>query len=267
MNLSQLQQRVDRYVKLDLSPLFDAYRAEQHSDDIDGFVAYLVKARVLDPSLVKDLYADTEIDLPSTTAGLAEMLLSKKPAGGTMVMGPKGTSGDTKVSPTAPDDIGTVVGGFTPGPGDVGAGGGTEVAQEARFEPIARLAQGAMGAIDIARDVYLRRKVALKTVLPEMAQHKALLGRFLSEMQITAQLEHPNIVPVYALEVAADGTLGYAMKLVAGKDLGEMLEQARKLVEEGKPLPPNLVVEQCLEIFLKVCDALEYAHAKGIVHI
>ncbi len=103
-----------------------------------------------------------------------------------------------------------------------------------RFQAISRLGEGAMGAIDIARDVYLRRKVALKTVLPEMAGHPEIFGRFLSEMQITAQLEHPNIVPVYALDVSADGSLGYAMKLVQGRDLEAILTEARAPDREGR---------------------------------
>ena len=88
--------------------------------------------------------------------------------------------------------------------------------RDVRFNPISRLGEGAMGAVHIARDLYLRRKVALKSVLPGIAGKPELLSRFLSEMQITAQLEHPNIVPVYALDVSGDGSLGYAMKLVAG---------------------------------------------------
>lgn len=139
-------------------------------------------------------------------------------------------------------------------------------ASDTRFQPISRLGEGAMGAIDIARDVYLRRKVALKTVLPEMAGHPEVFGRFLSEMQITAQLEHPNIVPVYALDVRADGSLGYAMKLVQGRDLEAILNEAREKVEKGEPLDDEHTLEKRLEHFLKVCDALEYAHSKGIVH-
>ena len=249
-------------MQLDLAPLFEAYKAEQKSEDIDGFVSYLVTARVLDATLVRELYSDTDVDLGTDESlALAGTLLSKR-GGGTLVIGPTGTLAAAKASPKSDE---TVIGGFKGEP-DAGPAASAAPETEARFEPIARLAQGAMGAIDVARDVYLRRRVALKTVLPEMAAHKALLGRFLAEMQITAQLEHPNIVPVYALEVAADGTLGYAMKLVNGKDLSQLIQEARELVQAGKPLPPHLVIEQRLDIFLKVCDALEYAHARGIVH-
>ncbi|MFS8065680.1 MAG: protein kinase domain-containing protein, partial [Byssovorax sp.] len=142
----------------------------------------------------------------------------------------------------------------------------TSPTSDVRFQSISRLGEGAMGAIDIARDVYLRRKVALKTVLPEMAGHPEIVGRFLSEMQITAQLEHPNIVPVYALDLSVGGALGYAMKLVHGRDLEAILSEAREKVEKGEPLDDEHTLEKRLEIFLKVCDALDYAHSKGIVH-
>src|SRR5262249_12088522 len=138
-------------------------------------------------------------------------------------------------------------------------------AQTMRFAPISLLAEGAMGSVSIARDIQLRRKVALKTVLPEMSQNPEALSRFVAEMQVTAQLEHPNIVPVYALE-AEGGTVGYAMKLVRGVDLDALLMETRALVTADKPLDAEHKMEKRLEHFLKVCDAAEFAHAKGIVH-
>jgi serine/threonine-protein kinase len=109
------------------------------------------------------------------------------------------------------------------------------------------LGQGAMGAVHIAQDVYLRRKVALKTILPEMATHPSILGRFVSEMQITAQLEHPNIVPVYALELGADGSLSYAMKLVHGRDLATLLRGAKEMTEKGQPLDEDHALDKRLD--------------------
>ncbi len=258
MNLDQLKQRLGAQVELDLPSLFARYRTEAKSEDLDGFVSYLVKARILDAAAVTELYAQTDVELGPAPA-VSPTLLS-------------GRSGRADAAPgrhATPDagsmaDVETAIGGFS-GP-EANASIPRPDPQEARYEPIARLGQGAMGAVDVARDIHLRRRVALKTVLPAMASHRALVDRFLSEMQITAQLEHPNIVPVYALEVGADGALGYAMKLVAGKDLAELLADARALVKAGDSLPSHLVLEQRLEIFLKVCDALEYAHAKGIVH-
>lgn len=243
MNLAELQRRVDRIVKLDLSPFHDAYRA-QGGDDIDGFLAFLGTARAIDPALLKELHGMGDVETPSVRdlAYRGTMLAAWAETG--LPEGPRGT-------------VRASVGVATDAAGPV---------SDARFRSISRLGEGAMGAIDIARDVYLRRKVALKTVLPEMAGHPEILGRFLSEMQITAQLEHPNIVPVYALDVSAGGSLGYAMKLVQGRDLAAILEETQEKVEKGLPLGEDLALDRRLEYFIKVCDALEYAHSKGIVH-
>ena len=243
MNLAELQRRVDRIVKLDLSPFYDTYRA-QGGGDIDGFLAFLGAARIVDPSLLKELHGMTDVETPSARDPAYQGTMLAKWATTGMPDGSRGTR---------------------PGPAGV-ATDAAAPASDVRFQSISRLGEGAMGAIDIARDVYLRRKVALKTVLPEMAGHPEVFGRFLSEMQITAQLEHPNIVPVYALDVSADGSLGYAMKLVQGRDLAAILEEAQERVRKGQPLDEDLTLDKRLEYFIKVCDALEYAHSKGIVH-
>ena len=239
MDLSELQRRVDQHVKLDLRPHHDAYR-DQGGGDIDGFLAFLGTTKAVDPSLLKELCAMTDVETPR-------------------ILDPayRGTRLATWASTVMPG---------------ARAGAATDAAtiaapaSDVRFQSISRLGEGAMGAIDIARDVYLRRKVALKTVLPGMTGHPEVFGRFLSEMQITAQLEHPNIVPVYALDLSVGGSLGYAMKLVHGRDLETILNEAREKVDKGEPLDEEHTPEKRLEIFLKVCDALDYAHSKGIVH-
>src|SRR6185312_10268662 len=78
--------------------------------------------------------------------------------------------------------------------------------------------------------------------------------------------EHPNIVPIYAIEVGADGSLGYAMKLVQGRDMEKLLAEARALVEQKKPLEGDHRLETRLEYFLKLCDAVAFAHNKGVIH-
>lgn len=264
---TQLRQRLGRHIQTDLQSLYERYVAEHPAEDVDGFVAHLVAAGHLDPAAVREIYAETEIEIAPAQAfptpvgppaATPPTLVSR--SGGTRASAPPGPDAGTRPG----GEVETVIGGFT-GPSGSASTAPPPV-QESRYAPIARLGQGAMGAIDVARDIHLRRRVALKTVLPAMAAHQALLDRFLAEMQITAQLEHPNIVPVYAIEVGADGALGYAMKLVHGKDLAQLLAEARDLVRAGTPLPSHLALDQRLAIFLEVCNALEYAHARGIVH-
>lgn len=133
------------------------------------------------------------------------------------------------------------------------------------FEVLNLLGAGAMGEVHLARDVVLRRKVALKSLLPDMQQNPALLARFMGEMQITAQLDHPHIVPVYAVETGPEG-VRYAMKLIEGRELEHLLQETRARLDEGKPLDGVHSLESRLEIFTKVCDAIAYAHERGVIH-
>jgi serine/threonine-protein kinase len=129
-----------------------------------------------------------------------------------------------------------------------------------RYATLAVLGKGAMGEVHVARDEDLLRKVALKRMVPEVAGRRELAARFFGEAQVTAQLDHPNIVPIYGLEAGGDGSPGYAMKLVQGRTVGALLEQARGDGDDAQRLAARL------EIFLKVCDAMAYAHAKGVLH-
>jgi eukaryotic-like serine/threonine-protein kinase len=136
----------------------------------------------------------------------------------------------------------------------------------ARYTFLGQLGKGAMGEVHIARDVDLHRKVAFKRMIPKFSKSPKLVSRFFSEVQVTSQLDHPNILPVYGIEVAPDGTLGYSMKLVQGKALTDLIKEAREAHKKGeaKEEPKELACR--LEHFLKVCDAISYAHAKGVLH-
>ncbi len=135
-----------------------------------------------------------------------------------------------------------------------------------RYQLLGRLGAGAMGEVHVARDVDLRRKVALKRMMPAVAQSQPLAARFFAEIQVTAQLDHPNIVPIYNLEIAPDGTLAYSMKLVQGRTLSAILDEGRQaLARDGKKRERERMLAR-LDIFLRVCDAMAYAHAKGVLH-
>jgi serine/threonine-protein kinase len=95
-----------------------------------------------------------------------------------------------------------------------------------RYELLQVLGKGAMGEVLVAREGSLSRKVAFKRMAPNVAKDRGLTARFLREMQVTAQLDHPNVVPVYAHEPAPDGTPGYAMKLVRGRTLTVLTSSA-----------------------------------------
>ncbi len=127
------------------------------------------------------------------------------------------------------------------------------------------LGEGAMGEVLLARDEGLNRIVALKRLHSGHANHKGLLRRFYTEAQITAQLDHPSIVPIHGVYPGAGGTLAYTMKLVRGVTLEDYLEDAKAQEKAGKPDREHNLQAR-LHRFLHVCEAIAYAHSKGVLH-
>jgi len=128
----------------------------------------------------------------------------------------------------------------------------------ARYVLREELARGAMGRIVRAWDEELRREVALK-VQTGPGGDTRLQRRFLEEAQITAQLDHPGIVPVHELGLFADGRPFFAMQLVRGRDLGQILAAVR----EGRD---GWTRTRVLGVLLRVCEAMAFAHDRGVVH-
>jgi eukaryotic-like serine/threonine-protein kinase len=126
--------------------------------------------------------------------------------------------------------------------------------------------QGGMGTVHVARDVELLRRVALKELSLEVAHDRSARSRFVREVQVTAQLDHPHIVPVYGLEVASGGRPAYAMKLIEGHTFGHLIADTRAFYEKKEPPDEDHALPARLEHFLKVCDAIAYAHERGVVH-
>ena len=114
-----------------------------------------------------------------------------------------------------------------------------------RYELISILGRGGMGIVYLARDTVLDREVALKIV--ERPSDEA------NEARILARLEHPGIVPVHDFGELPDGRLFYAMKRVRGDRLDRWMASGRDLTER-------------LGVFLRVCEAVAFAHARGVVH-
>jgi formylglycine-generating enzyme required for sulfatase activity/tRNA A-37 threonylcarbamoyl transferase component Bud32 len=126
-------------------------------------------------------------------------------------------------------------------------------------------AEGGLGKVWVARDADLNREVALKEVRPEWADRPQALRRFLREAQITGQLEHPNIVPVYELaHRREDGRPFYTMRLLRGRTLhSEVAEHHGRLL--GGAVDP-LERQKLLSAFVAVCQAIGYAHSRGVIH-
>jgi serine/threonine protein kinase/WD40 repeat protein len=124
------------------------------------------------------------------------------------------------------------------------------------------IGRGGMGTVYRAFDRELRRRVAVKVLLPMLSEDRRSLERFIAEAQATAQLEHPGIVPLYDIGCDDKGQLFFTMKLVRGRTLLTVLEEADDLRPAGRA--PSLF--GLLQIFQEVCRTVSYAHERGVVH-
>jgi serine/threonine-protein kinase len=126
-------------------------------------------------------------------------------------------------------------------------------------------ATGGIGRVWVARDADLNRDVALKELRPERAGNPAAAFRFLREAQVTGQLEHPGVVPVYELaRRTEDGQPFYAMRFVHGRTLTDALRAYHRKRQQGEHNPVEWLA--LLNAFAAVCDAVAYAHSRGVVH-
>lgn len=123
-----------------------------------------------------------------------------------------------------------------------------------RYEIIQLLGEGGMGAVYKALDRELDRPVALKLIRPELASNSSMLARFKQELLLSRQVTHKNVIRIYDLG-DAEGVKFITMEFVQGRDL-------RSLIHEKKQFSP----EEAVELMQQVCQALEAAHAVGVIH-
>ncbi len=129
----------------------------------------------------------------------------------------------------------------------------------ARFRVVRPHARGGLGVVSVARDTELGREVALKEIRADHADDPTSRGRFVREAEITGGLEHPGVVPVYGLGRHPDGRPYYAMRLIRGESLLQALGQ----LHAGEP---GYTLRGLLGRFVAVCNAVAYAHSRGVLH-
>ena len=180
----------------------------------------------------------------------------------------------------------------------------TDQGTDARYHINRPLAAGGMGAVLDIQDNDFRRGAAMKVMHGKFTDDPQALERFLAEAQVTAQLEHPNIVPIHDMGVMPDGSLYFTMKLIEGLSLGDVVKlqridrgllthgdyllekkkkeaakapEVRKTAEQmeadyaadkakGVELSKRFTHEETLLMFLKVLDGVGFAHSRGVVH-
>ena len=138
-------------------------------------------------------------------------------------------------------------------------------AGDARFEILRSHASGGLGEVFVAQDREVNREVALKRLQERYTGNVDSEARFLREAEITGRLEHPGIVPVYGLGTDADGRPYYAMRFIRGQTLKQAVAHyhAKTVRSESER---RLELRQLLTRFIAVCNAIGYAHSRGVVH-
>jgi serine/threonine protein kinase len=144
---------------------------------------------------------------------------------------------------------------------------GTATSDGQRFRVLRPHARGGLGAVFVALDEELHREVALKQILDDHADDPTSRHRFLLEAEVTGGLEHPGIVPVYGLGSYHDGRPYYAMRFIKGDSLKEAIarfhDDPALTADRGRR---SLELRKLLRRFVDVCNAIEYAHARGVLH-
>jgi serine/threonine-protein kinase len=138
----------------------------------------------------------------------------------------------------------------------------TQGGHVSRYHILRPHARGGLGEVFVAHDEELHREVALKEIQLKHAHHSESRTRFLLEAELTGQLEHPCIVPVYGLGVYPDGRPYYAIRLIQGESLKEAIDHFHKAETKDSALE----LRQLLRRFLDVCNAVAYAHSRGVIH-
>ncbi|MFT4623259.1 MAG: sulfatase activating formylglycine-generating enzyme [Myxococcota bacterium] len=123
-----------------------------------------------------------------------------------------------------------------------------------RYTHVSLLGTGGMGEVHLVHDHVLRRDMAMKIIRADLLHETIVRNRFIEEAQVTAQLAHPGIVPVYDLDRLPDGRLFFTMQVVAGRTFSRVLREG------------EWSLRRLVDAWLRVCQAVAYAHSRGVVH-
>jgi serine/threonine-protein kinase len=170
------------------------------------------------------------------------------------------------LSAVADPDVQTTLTYLGPESGSAPPAVGTPTSSGGRFRILRPHAHGGLGEVYVARDEELGREVALKEILPRHATNTDLRSRFVLEAEIAGNLEHPGIVPVYGLGTDTDGRPFYAMRFIQGDSLREAIATYHHDAPMLDPAGQWLRLRKLLGRFIDVCEAIAYAHSRGVLH-
>jgi serine/threonine-protein kinase len=145
---------------------------------------------------------------------------------------------------------------------------GTPTSSGTRFHILRPHARGGLGEVFVAHDSELNRQVALKEMQDRHADDPRSRARFLLEAEVTGGLEHPGVVPVYGLGRYPDGRPFYAMRFIRGESLQAAIARYHEARSKGADVTrsPEFELRTLLTRFIAVCNAVAYAHSRGVLH-
>src|SRR4051794_1143478 len=135
-----------------------------------------------------------------------------------------------------------------------------------RFHVRQLLGEGGMGSVFVAHDRGLGRVVALKRLRDGFESNPSAMRRFVLEAQVGAQLEHPNIVPLYSFEQAQSGSPAIAMQLLEGMTMSDYIAAAASAPKAALSMQGEYALKERLGRLLGVCEAIHFAHERGVIH-
>lgn len=135
-----------------------------------------------------------------------------------------------------------------------------------RYQLIESIGKGGMGEVFLAFDSICGRRIALKRIRSDLLNHPQIRHRFLKEAHITCQLTHPAIIPIYSIQ-AAHLSAYYTMPFVEGETLKQIIRKTRQQEKNGEKLDHiGGSIPALMRIFITICQAVAYAHAKHVLH-
>src|SRR5262245_57043508 len=135
-----------------------------------------------------------------------------------------------------------------------------------RFDVQNLLGEGGMGSVFVAQDRGLGRIVALKRLRDGLEKDQDAMRRFILEAQIGAQLEHPNIVPLYSFEHSEGGAPAITMQLLEGTTMASYITTAAAAPQEARAMRGEYSLKERIGLLLGVCEAIHFAHERGVIH-
>ena len=246
--LDELIAKIGEHAREEVEQWYQAFQEESGSDDIDAFVAYIATKDL--PKRPTPFFRSTNPHTLSTDETSEVLHEELKEFGQTIsVTGADLQQIDAQQSATFPFFVG----------------------KQDLHEVTENIDKGGMGTIYLARQHALGRDVALKQLHPSLNEDPSIVDRFIREAQLTAQLEHPGIVPVHTFIREKDKPPCYTMKVIEGETLKSIISKLSSyLLKTQSTLSPSiqtyLSLDSRLDLFLKICDTISYAHSKGILH-